>query len=199
MKIGLFGGSFNPPHVCHTLATLWALQTGGLDEVWWLPTYQHAFGKDLVSFAQRLEMCRLATRDLRRVVISEVERELGGESRTVDTVRELRRRHPDHDFSLIVGTDILAERHKWKDWEGLMQMVSLIVVGRTGHLDVLHEDEELARYNDRFALPRVSSTQIRELLAQDVHHPDLQAWMVMDVVDFASKNGLYGVRRKEGE
>lgn len=198
MKIGLFGGSFNPPHVCHTLATLWALQTGGLDAVWWMPTYQHAFGKELVSFEERVTMCRHATRDLNRVEISEFERELGGESRTVDTVKALSQAHPEHEWALIVGTDILAERHKWKDWEGLMQLVDLVIVGRAGHMDALdayiHEEGLVtgkAPDVPAFALPRVSSTQVRALLAKDTHHPQLAAWMVGDVVDFIVERELY--------
>ena len=107
-NVGLFGGSFNPPHVCHALATLWALQTHGLDEVWWVPTYQHAFGKDLVSFEHRLEMCRRATRALGQVQIHDIERRMGGESRTIDTVEVLTQENPGVKFWLIVGTALIV-------------------------------------------------------------------------------------------
>lgn len=144
-RVGLFGGSFNPPHVCHTLATCWALQTGNLDEVWWLPTYQHAFGKDLVGFETRVAMCELALRDLNRVKICTIERELGGESRTIDTVKALKARHPGDAYTLIVGADILAERHKWKNWEGLMELVSLKVIGRAGYEEAYQQWQEGGR------------------------------------------------------
>lgn len=186
LKVGLFGGSFNPPHVCHTLATLWALQTGGLDQVWWMPTYQHAFGKNLVSFEDRVRMCQMATSDLRRVEICEIERELGGESRTIDTVQALTARNPNHRYTLIIGTDILAERHKWKNWDGLMELVDLLVIGRTGHLE--HDDLPDAT---QFALPQVSSTAIRAALAAGGDSQLLSDWMVQGVLEFVRQRGFY--------
>lgn len=180
-NVGLFGGSFNPPHVCHTLATLWALQTQGLDEVWWIPTYQHAFGKDLVSFEHRLSMCERATRALGQVKIQDIERRMGGESRTIDTVEVLLRENPGHRFSLIVGTDILKETHKWKRWDELMELVDLVVVGRKGHLDALDSE---------FSLPAVSSTGLRASLRGD-GEVDVESWMVRDVLTYAREHELY--------
>ena len=132
-NVALFGGSFNPPHICHTLATLWVLQTQPIDEVWWIPTFEHAFSKDLVDFSDRMEMCKEATSDLQNVRINSIEKELGGESRTIDTVQALRGEHPDRAFWLMVGADILEETSRWKDWDGLMELVHLIVVGRRGY------------------------------------------------------------------
>jgi nicotinate-nucleotide adenylyltransferase len=189
-QIGLFGGSFNPPHVCHTLASAWALQTQPIDEVWWMPTYQHAFGKDLAPYEDRLEMCRLATRDLSRVRIHDIERRLGGESRTIDTVQALKLEEPDADFWLIVGTDILAERHKWKNWDGLMELVQLIVVGRSGY-------ESFAAAGDLaagFSLPQVSSTAIRQALRtpDDTASDELiRAWVQRDVRAHVHAHHLY--------
>lgn len=187
-QIGLFGGSFNPPHVCHALASVWALQTTPVEEVWWVPTYQHAFGKQLVTFEQRVEMCELATGALAQVRIHDIERRLGGESRTIDTVRALRGEHPDCDFWLIVGTDILGEVHKWKNWDGLMELVELIVVGRGEHLATETPVEIPA-----FSLPNVSSTAIRAALADAGHdHPLLENWIAREVLDYARRHGLYG-------
>ena len=195
--IGLFGGSFNPPHVGHTLATLWALQTGALDEVWWMPTYRHAFGKQLVGFEQRVALCELATRDLRRVHILEIERELGGLSRTIDTVIELERRHPGARFTLIVGSDILAERHAWKDWEGLMRRVDLHVIGRAGHTEALKAYRTAERRPRRDSplpeviLPEVSSTHVRELLAKAPEDEALRAWLDAAVLEAIQRAGFY--------
>lgn len=186
-QVGLFGGSFNPPHVCHALASVWALQTTPIEEVWWVPTYQHAFGKNLVSFEQRVEMCQLATRGLDSVMISQIERELGGESRTYDTVLALRERHPDCDFSLIVGTDILGETHKWKNWDGLMEMVELVVVGRGGFLENKTDSQ-----TPSFSLPQVSSTAVRRALAAGQRDGILRDWMVLEVLEFIDAHGLYG-------
>lgn len=190
-QIGLFGGSFNPPHLCHTMASLWALQTHPLDELWWVPTYKHAFGKALVPFEERIGLCELAASRIEGVKISDIERELGGESRTVDTVRALRGMHPDADFWLIIGTDILAETHKWKDWEGLMAMVRLIVVGRSGYEEVAAGRPE---HQHTFVLPQVSSTAIRKALEDGLTAEEealLRDWMDHRVLARIREQGWY--------
>ncbi len=187
-QVGLFGGSFNPPHVCHALATLWARQVAGLDEVWWIPTYKHAFGKDLASFDDRLEMCERALRGLDGASVLDVERELGGESRTIDTARHLLSMHDDVDLHLIIGTDILAEVHLWKNWEGLMELVGLVVVGRSGH-----EATEASGVKVELSLPAVSSTRVRAAFESDA--PDerafLESWVSAGVLEYARARGLY--------
>ena len=187
-QVGLFGGSFNPPHVCHALATLWARQVGGLDEVWWVPTYKHAFGKDLASFEDRMEMCRRALRGLDGAQVIDVERELGGESRTIDTARHLLSIHDDVDLHLIIGTDILAEVHLWKNWEGLMELVGLVVVGRSGH-----EATEESGVQVGLELPAVSSTRVREALrsGSPEERPFLESWVSSGVLAYADEKGLY--------
>jgi nicotinate-nucleotide adenylyltransferase len=181
-RVGLFGGSFNPPHVCHTLATLWALQTHALDEVWWIPTYQHAFAKSLAPYEARRRMCELATAPLRQVRIVDIERELGGESRTIDTVKALVERHPNTRFALIVGADILGETDRWKAWDELMTLVDLVVVGRKGFAD----DGE----THGLSLPDISSTEIRRLL-QDGNYTELASWVPHAVLDYVAQHRLY--------
>ncbi len=183
-QVGLYGGSFNPPHVCHTLTTVWALQTHALDEVWWIPTFQHAFAKDLAPFEHRVRMCQLALSPVDGTFISEIERELGGESRTIDTVRALQERFPNHDYSLIVGSDILEEAHRWKNWEGLMEMVDLIVIGRASH------ETEDSPSSTQFRLPDISSTRTRKALKEADYEP-LRYWLAHDVIDYVSEHGLY--------
>ena len=187
--IGLYGGSFNPPHVCHTMATLWALQTTPIEQVWWLPTYQHAFGKDLADFDSRVAMCELATAPIRGASVHTIERELGGESRTIDTVEALGERHPGATFWLIIGTDILAETSKWKQWDLLMERVELVVVGRQGYAQDEKGGETPA---PSFALPGVSSTLIREaLLHERWDDPLLDDWMISPVLDYIRAHSLF--------
>lgn len=190
-QIGLFGGSFNPPHLCHTMTALWALQTHPIDEVWWMPTYQHAFGKALLPFEDRLALCELATRYVRDIKICDIERRLGKESRTIDTVQALQIEHPDADFWLIVGTDILAERHKWKSWDGLMALVRLIVVGRAGYG---HEPVKDNLTEPGFVLPQISSTAIRAALADgatEAEREQLADWVDRQVLDTILERGWY--------
>lgn len=193
--IALFGGSFNPPHVCHSLATHWVLQTQPVDEVWWIPTYQHAFDKQLVDFEARLQMCRIATGDLSRVRIDDVERSLGGESRTIDTVRELHNRHENTDFWLVIGTDILDETDRWKDWDKLTKMVHLVILGRQGY-DYDGADSSVFEYarsvhdSGNLRLPDVSSTLIRKCL-QDCDYDAVADWIPRGVLAYIDRHKLY--------
>ena len=184
MNVGLFGGSFNPPHVCHSLVTIWALQTRRLDEVWWIPTFQHAFDKRLVGYDHRRRMCELVTADFRGVRVSNIESELGGESRTIETVRALEEKSPEVDFSLIVGADILEEADEWKAWDELMERVELVVVGRAGYDEAPGEDPST------FVLPDVSSTKVRRALHQR-DHSWLDDWIPAEVLDYVDQHDLY--------
>ncbi len=183
MEIGLFGGSFNPPHLCHALATLWVLEARELEEVWWLPTYEHAFDKQLLAYEHRREMCERAIRRIDGVRLSDVERDLGGESRTIDTVRELESRRPADDFTLIVGSDILDETDEWKQWDELVDRVQLLVVRREDY-----GDGEQAGAD--FWLPDVSSTEIRKALRRG-ERARVEDWVASSVLEYVEAHGLY--------
>ncbi len=165
-RIGLFGGSFNPPHVCHLLASIYLLETGDFDQVWWLPVHVHAFAKrtELVPWEHRLAMCEAVTADRPGLRVDPVEADLGPRSYTIDTVTELQRRHPDRDFGWIIGSDLLPELPRWHRWDDLRRRVTFYVVGRG-------EDSIELPEGGRFVvremwLPDISSTSIREQLGR---------------------------------
>lgn len=180
-RIALFGGSFNPPHMAHLMAMLLVLETEPVDELWMIPTFRHAFGKELASFEDRLAMCRRAAGPLGpRVRVSEVERELGqAQSRSYDTVVELRRRHPGASFRLVVGEDILAERDAWHRWDDLAALAPPIVLGRAGRSGAA---------GARIALPAISSTEARARVARGESAVPLVPRAVMDYI---AERGLY--------
>lgn len=155
--VGIYGGSFDPPHLAHQLTLLAVLETRPVDEIWLVPTFRHAFDKRLTDFGTRLLWCRaLIVPFGERVRICEVERELGTESRTIDTLDELTRRHPDRSFSLILGTDIRAERSRWKAFDELERRFPIHWIGRVGHS---------TEPGDELILPDISSTEVRRRLA----------------------------------
>ncbi|HKA89152.1 MAG TPA: nicotinate-nicotinamide nucleotide adenylyltransferase, partial [Haliangiales bacterium] len=114
----VFGGSFNPPHVAHQMACLYVLETEPVDAVMVVPTFRHPFDKHLCPYEHRLEMARLAMAPLGpRVVVSDIERGLGGEaSLTLHTLEALAAAHPGIGLRLVIGSDILREREKWYRW-----------------------------------------------------------------------------------
>jgi nicotinate-nucleotide adenylyltransferase len=186
MRIALFGGSFNPPHLGHELAALYVLETAGVDELWLIPCFQHPFDKALEPFEDRLAMCRLAAGALGpRARVTDIERELGDESRTLRTVRALQARHPEHQFALVIGADLVAETASWYGAEELRAAVSFIVVGRAGH-DAGTGSRALVE------MPAVSSTEIRRAL--DDGEP-VTGLVSRAVLEYIHARGLFGARR----
>jgi nicotinate-nucleotide adenylyltransferase len=181
MRIALYGGSFNPPHVAHQLSCAYVLATARprVDQVWMIPTWRHPFAKSLVGYDDRVAMCELAAQAFAgRVAVSRIEEELGGESYTLVTVKELQKRFPQHTFAMVIGADLVAERERWHGWPELKTLIEFIVVGREGQPDV----------GAALDLPPVSSTEIRKLLANG---EPVDGWMDAGVVDYIREHGLY--------
>ena len=133
MRVALFGGSFDPPHVGHQLACLYVLLTYPVDEVWMIPVFRHAFDKRWAPFAHRVAMCERAAAAIGPAVrVSTIEQELAGPSYTLLTVRALKERHPEHDFALVIGADLIKERERWYGWPELAQLVPFLVLRRGG-------------------------------------------------------------------
>jgi nicotinate-nucleotide adenylyltransferase len=188
MRVALFGGSFNPPHVAHQLVALYVLETQPVDELWMIPCFLHPFEKSLQPFSDRLEMCRRAASGLGgRVRVSEVEGELGGESRTLRTVQALQAAHPQHQFSLIIGSDLQAETAGWYRAEELRRLVPFVVVGRGGHAPGTTEASEAAVPG--VTMPEISSSDVRRRLGEGL---PVDRLVPRGVLDYIRERGLYG-------
>lgn len=197
MRVAVFGGSFNPPHVGHQLAALWVLETSGVDELWLIPAFVHPFEKTLAPFDDRFRMCALAAAALGpRVRVSDIEAQLGGPSRTLRTVETLMAANPSVTFSLVMGSDLVAESSTWHGAEALRRLVPFIVVGRQGHADPASAAAGGGGVADpggddgagRVAIPDVSSTAIRAALAAG-RSP--HAWVPRAVLEYIQARGLY--------
>lgn len=182
MRIALFGGSFDPPHLAHQMVCLWVLSTQEIDEVWMVPCFQHPFDKRSAPFAHRAAMCELAAAVLARVRVCTIEAALGAPSYTLATVKALQARHPEHTFSLIVGADLVKERERWFGWEELKMRVPFMIVGRMG-AEATMEGEEAP-----IKLPAVSSTLARAALA---HGRPPVGLVPRAVLEYIAREGLY--------
>ncbi len=153
MKIAILGGSFNPPHICHTFVCCYVLSTTDVDQIWMVPCYRHAFGKTLETFQHRFAMCRYAVEPLQesRVIVSAIEQERRGTSWTIDTARYIRAQYPDHEFVWVIGSDVLTDLGNWKNVEELNHLITFLVVPRSG----------FSQESD-FQLPGISSSLIRQ-------------------------------------
>lgn len=180
MRVALFGGSFNPVHVAHQLVALYVLETRPVDELWFVPCFKHPFDKALEPFEDRRKMCELAAAPLgTRVRVSDVEARLGGESRTLRTVKALRAEHPDLDLSLVIGADLEAEITSWYGADELRRLVRFIIVGRAG----------VGGETNTIAMPAVSSTEVRDRLARGESPEGL---VPRSVLDYITQRKLYG-------
>lgn len=132
MVIGLFGGSFNPPHRGHRHASLVAMREIGLDAVWWLVTPGNPLkdNRALPPLAQRLAEAR-AVADHPRIAVSGLEAEIGTRY-TAMTLRYLVRRCPGVRFVWIMGADNLAGFHRWRGWREIAATAAIAVVARPG-------------------------------------------------------------------
>ena len=133
LRIGLLGGSFNPPHGGHVHVSEAALKKLGLDYVWWLVSPQNPLkpSRGMASFDKRLEAAkRLADRHP-RIVVSGVEQELGTRF-TIDTLKALKRRFADTRFVWLMGSDNLVQIPRWRRWREIFAQVPVAVVTRPG-------------------------------------------------------------------
>ena len=133
-RIGLLGGSFNPAHRGHRRISLEALRSLGLDEIWWLVSPGNplkAESKDMADYEARLASAeQLARRS--RIRASDFER-VEGTRFTIDTLRALKRRFPQHRFIWLMGSDALPNFHFWKDWREIARSVPIAVILRPGY------------------------------------------------------------------
>src|SRR6478736_2696833 len=138
-RIGLLGGSFNPAHRAHRRISLEAMRALGLDEVWWLVSPGNPLkegAKDMAPFSARFASAEeVARRAPIRVSGFEAQE---GTRYTVDTVRNLKRRHREHSFIWLLGSDTLPNFHKWRDWRGLAREVPIAVIRRPGYDSLAH-------------------------------------------------------------
>lgn len=179
--LGLFGGSFDPPHHGHVLTACYALAAGEIDALWVVPTFEHPLGKPLTPFAHRMRMCERAFADLRRCEVVDLERQLGGVSYTVELLEAIRRREPGRALRLLVGSDILGQTNRWRDYGRVCELAPPLVVQRSGHRPEYAPEDEVA-------MPEVSSTELRERLARGERPIGL---LPRAVLNYAREHALY--------
>jgi nicotinate-nucleotide adenylyltransferase len=132
MRIGLLGGSFNPPHEGHALITRLALRRLALDRVWWLVTPGNPLKSltGLAALKARMEAARRLDVGP-KVVVSDIEAQIGSRY-TYDTLLWLKRRAPGAHFVWIMGADNLRQFHLWRHWRLIADLMPIVVVDRPG-------------------------------------------------------------------
>ncbi len=137
-RIGLFGGSFDPVHLGHTMAARAALAEVELDQLFIIPAAQSPFKPEQspAPAADRLAWLRLAFGDEPRCEIDAQEIELAGVSYTIDTVRDYEARFPEAELFYLIGADHVPTLPQWREAAALADAVSFVVVPRPGELEI---------------------------------------------------------------
>ena len=199
MKVALLGGTFNPPHLAHLLCASEAADQLGLDRVVLMPasTPPHKEVPDDPGPEVRLRLCELAAAADDRLEVSRLELDRGGSSFTVDTLRELHARNPEHELIFIVGGDMAVSLPTWKEPRAVLELARLAIAERSGALrrDVIERltaeyGEDVTDRLEFFDMPRmdISSSEIRRRVAAG----RTIRYLVPDAVaEHVERHGLY--------
>lgn len=187
MRIGILGGTFNPIHQGHLALAKAALEKLKLDQLYFVPTYQHPLEQkeSSVSAEHRLEMIRMAIQGEKRFLASDCEIKRKGISYTVDTLKEFRRRFPKpHELFFITGGDWGKHLDQWKDIDTIFSLAHFVVANRPG-FDVRSVPKQVEVLD--FIPLDISSTQVREELKKNGNEPMIPR----NVLSYIRKHRLY--------
>ncbi|MBM7604773.1 nicotinate-nucleotide adenylyltransferase [Metabacillus crassostreae] len=188
-KIGILGGTFDPPHFGHLLIASEILHKMQLSEVWFIPNQipPHKSEKHFSDSRHRLNMLKLAIKDNDHFKINTLELEREGPSYTYDTIHILREQYPDYSFHFIIGADMIEYLPHWHKIDEIIKIVSFIGVKRHGYKTVTDypvNEIEIPMFD-------VSSTMLRERLNKN----ESTAYLLPeDVKRYIKGNHLYGTR-----
>ncbi len=198
-RIGIYGGTFNPPHLGHLRLAQYALQALELDRILMIPDRiapHKQMPEGTPAPEQRLEMLRLLVQSEPRIEVSALELRREGPSYTYETVEMVRAMYPDAELFLLMGSDMLESFHKWKENHRIVREVTLAAFlrGTKGeHEAVLRASDALQAKGARVVvqdnpITAISSTDLRRLLIFQCAEPFLTA----EVWNYIHQNGLYG-------
>ena len=166
MKIGVLGGSFNPIHIGHAILANYITQCTDIEQLWLMVSPQNPLKSELPQSydVHRLAMTELVASKCDNVITSGFEFTLPKPSYTVDTLKALREKFPQHEFVLVIGADNWQNFEKWKDWQEILDKHNILVYPRMGSEIVIPDD--LCNKVEKLDSPiiEISSTHIREQL-----------------------------------
>ena len=197
MKIGIYGGSFDPVHNGHVNAALTFKEELSLDKIIVIPAYQppHKKGLALTPSEHRLNMCNLAFGEMEGFEVSDIEIRRADEGYMADTIAELREIYPDDEFYLLIGGDMLLSFRKWYAWSKITDEAVLAVAARNWEDDAALEGEAamLRSYGATVKIvpidvKEISSTAVREVVRRA---DDISSMVPEGVDDYIWDHYLY--------
>ena len=197
-RIGIYGGTYNPPHIGHLRAAEYAIDALKLDRLLLIPTgvSPHKEMAAGATSADRLELLRLSAAGIEKAEVSDIEIRREGRSYTVDTLRQIRTEHPDSRLFLLMGTDMFTSFLTWREPEEILKLATLAVFCRgergenarieaqKAHLEAMGARVELVEN----PVTAISSTDLRRMLIFGCADP----FLMPGVGEEIRKRGLYG-------
>lgn len=197
MRIGIFGGSFDPIHIGHAIIAQHVIGCGAVDRLWFVVSPVNPLKVDKernVADTDRLRMVEMVSRPMEGVETSAFEFTMPKPSYTIDTLNALQAKFPDDEFYLVIGGDNWEVFGKWRNSEEILAKYHILVYPRLGHDVVIPED-----LRDRVQLVdapiiELSSTQIRERLRRG---DSVRYYVPDEVFNYINRNHLYNSTIKE--
>lgn len=198
MRLGIYGGTFSPPHNGHVNAARTFLQQCDLDKLLIIPTGipPHKEVKCEVTPTQRLDMCRLGFSDMEKTEVSDTELKRSGKSYTVMTVRELY--SEENELFLLCGTDMMMTFDAWYCFEEIMKKCTLVCIRRESDKEIGSElEDKLNLYREKYRAKiielnadviEISSREIREKIGDG---RDVSSMLPPKVLEYVKKNKIY--------
>ena len=200
-RIGIYGGTYNPPHIGHLRAAEYAIEALKLDRLLLIPTgvSPHKEMAAGASTADRLELLRLSAASIEKAQVSDIEIRREGRSYTVDTLRIIQAEHPGAELFLLMGTDMFTSFMTWREPEEIMKLATLSVFcrGEKGERVKLEAQKlSLESLGARVALVEnpvtaISSTDLRRMLIFGCADP----FLMPGVGEYIRDHGLYGTAK----
>ncbi len=196
MRIGILGGTFNPPHLGHLVCAQESHRELALDRVLFIPaaTPPHKPVEAEPGAEHRLELCRLAIDGDQRFAVSDLELRRAGPSYTVDTLKELSVQSPTNELFLILGGDIAAGLPQWREPERVLELATVAIAQRRGTArGTVQKALDQLKGGDRarfFAMPRIgiSSTMVRRRVRAG---QPIRYFVPDGVLEYIETHGLY--------
>lgn len=190
MKIGIFSGSFNPIHIGHIILANHVIEHTEIDEVWFLVTPHNPLKEEssLLDEQERLQMAQLAIAPYKKMKASDFEFSLPRPSYTIDTLTALRQKFPEHEFSLIIGSDNWNDIASWKNYEAIIDQYKILVYPRLDYRVTIPKKLKSSIETLDSPIIEISSTHIREEIAAG---NNIRPFVPFEVFEYITKNKLY--------
>lgn len=185
-RVGLFGGSFNPPHLGHLIMADQVLTQLGLDKVYFMPSHfpPHKEGKVTLEASHRVKMTQLAIQDHMGFGLETIELERMEKSYTYETIKLLKDRYPQREYYFILGGDMVEDLPNWYQIDRLVQEVKFVAVARPGYQT---QSPYPLLWVESPLIP-LSSTQIRQKAG---FHQSIRYMVPEQVEAYIFQEGLY--------